>query len=115
MRLVPNILVLHSTDLEECLIAEAKATGMSKSAVARQAIDHGFARVMGMSRGRILSMTHNDTKMTNLPRVGAHLTFDTDRLIRSYAADLDIPVWRVYSLAIDAGLEHSSQLPLAQN
>lgn len=115
MRLVPNLLILHSTDLEERLVFEAKATRLSKSAIARQAIDQGFAKVMEMSRAQILSITHNNIKMTDLPRVGAYLTCRTDRLIRNFAADLNIPVWRIYSLSVDTGLDTPPFLPPPQN
>lgn len=114
-KLIPNLLVLHSADLEDRLIDETKACGMSKSSIARDAIDRGFPRVMEMSRGQILSATRNTEKMTVLPRVGAHLARQTDKLIRDFSATLDIPVWRIYSLSIDAGLDCAPQLPLAQN
>lgn len=114
-KLIPNLLVLHSADLEDRLIDETKACGLSKSAVARNAIDRGFPVVMGMSRARILSMTQNDTKVADLPRVGAHLARQTDKAIRGFASDLNIPVWRIYSLSIDVGLDCIPELPLHQN
>lgn len=104
-KLIPNLLILHSVDLEDRLVAEAKAAGLSKSATARHAIDHGFATVMGMSRSQILTQTHNSLKLIDLPRVGAHLARQTDMLIRSFATDLNIPTWRIYSLSIDVGLD----------
>lgn len=110
-KLTSNLLILHSKELEDRLVAEAKAAGLSKSATARMAINRGFAIVMKMSRGQILTLTHNDIKMTNLPRVGAHLARQTDKLIRGFAYDLNIPIWRIYSLSIDAGLGANDAIP----
>lgn len=114
-KLIPNLLILHSKSLEDRLVDEEKACGLSKSATARHAIDRGFPVVMGMSRAQILSLTHNDIKMTDLPRVGAHLARQTDKSLRGFAADLNIPVWRIYSLSIDVGLDCIPQLPLPHN
>jgi hypothetical protein len=114
-KLISNLLILHSKALEDRLVAEAKAAGLSKSATARQAIGQGFATVMEMSRGQILTLTHNDIKMTDLPRVGAHLARQTDKLIRAFASDLNIPIWRIYSLSIDVGLDAIPFFPPPQN
>ena len=103
-KLIPTLLTLHSKDIEERLVDAAKSKGLSKSAVAREAIDAGFAQVLEMSRGQILTLTHNDVRMTKLPRLSTHLARQTDRIISNFAADLDLPVWRIYSLSIDVGL-----------
>lgn len=103
-RLVPNLLMLHSNNIEDRINDEVAATGLSKSAVARNAIDRGFSQVMEMSRGQILSMTHNEIKMTELPRISAHLARQTNRMISVFASDMGLPVWRIYSLSIDVGL-----------
>lgn len=103
-KLIPTLLTLHSKDLEERLLDAVQATGLSKSAVARAAINDGFPRVMEMSRGQILAMSHNDLRMTKLPRLSTHLDRRIDRMISDFASALDLPVWRIYSVAIDVGL-----------
>lgn len=103
-KLIPTLLTLHSKDLEERLLDAVRATGLSKSAVARAAINDGFPRVMEMSHRQILVMSHNDLRMTKLPRLSTHLDRRVDRIVSGFAADLDLPVWRIYSLAIDVGL-----------
>lgn len=106
-KLIPTILILHSKDLEERLIDAAEAAGLSKSAMARQAVDKGFAHVLELSRGQIMAMTQtaHGVKLISLPRVGSHLTYQTDNLLRSVADGLSIPLWRVYSLSIEFGLD----------
>lgn len=103
--LVPKLLVLHSVNLEERLVLKAKTIGQSKSAAARAAITEGFPKVIKMGREQILSMTHTTAKVTDLPRVGAYLAPQADILIRAFASDLKIPIWRIYSLSIDVGLD----------
>ena len=106
-KLIPTILILHSKELEERLIDEAEAAGLSKSALARRAVDLGFARVLQLSRRQIMEMTQtpHGIKVIDLPRLGAHLTYQTDNLLRSVADGLRIPLWRVYSLSIEFGLD----------
>ena len=106
-KLIPTILILHSTDLEERLIAESEASGLSKSKTARLAVDRGFAHVLQLSRAQIMARTQtpHGVKLIELPRIASHLTYQTDNLLRSFADGLCVPLWRIYSLSIDFGLE----------
>lgn len=104
-KLIPHLLSLHSKVLEDQLVAEAQATGLSKSATARNAVDAGFAQVLELSRGQILALTKTDMPVAKLPRVGAHLSRQTDFSVAVFAKDLELPLWRVYSLAIQLGLD----------
>ncbi len=114
-KLIPTLLVLHSSDLEERLADEVKFTGHSKSSIAREALDKGFAKVMEMSRGQILELSHNDKKYSKLPRISTFLHFKTDSFISLFASVMNIPVWKIYSLSIDVGLETILTFPPQHN
>ncbi|OIO75092.1 MAG: hypothetical protein AUJ57_00800 [Zetaproteobacteria bacterium CG1_02_53_45] len=103
--LIPHLLILHSAELEARLNDEAEATGQTKSKTARSAIDTGIPRALEMSRAEILVRSQHIERLTKLPRAGVWLERQTEKVVFDFANDLKIPKWKIYSLAIDVGMD----------
>lgn len=103
--LIPHLLIIHSAELGERIAGEAEAVHQSKSKTARSAIECGLPRVLEMSRSEILARAQNTIKLTELPRESVWLQRQTEKVIADFARDLKIPKWKIYSLAIEAGMD----------
>lgn len=103
--LIPHLLILHSIELEARLNDEAEATGQTKSKTARSAIHTGIPRVLEMSRAEILSRSQHVGRLTKLPRAGIWLERQTEKIVYEFAKDMKVPKWKIYSLAIDVGMD----------
>jgi len=106
MKKIKVTLLLHSFDLKEKIDGIASDSGDSKSKIIRLAVDAGFPSVMLMSRQQIISLTAGDCKYLMLPRVSASVELATDLSIEDFAIELELPVWRIYSLSIEIGLNN---------